>query len=267
MWRVLLLVTCAAALLPPEGVFFLKFFKVGGTTVAEVLGRLGERDEREICCSRAECEVCYTHASLARYSDSGKIVPRGAFALTLLRHPVEREVSRYYFARAVGDKAALRHTIEQWVAHVPKNEYTTVLGRGSVDAAVRALDRDFSLVGLTERTNDLLTALGMLFNETPDAVAQRPLKRVVDRPRVMDLSASTVATLTARLAPDIEVYTRAALIAARHMSALIAEHSPRVVEAYARALEVIIASQPECTDERHSSPGLVGMDCYRHHAI
>jgi hypothetical protein len=254
------------ATLPEQGVFFLKFFKVGGTTVAEVLGRLAQRDERAICCSTSACSMCYSHMSLDRYASTGHVTPHTAVGLVILRHPVEREISRYYFARATGDRVALRYSLEEWVGRVPRNEYLSVLGHGGgVEGAVAALDRDFALIGLTERTTDFLTAVGLTFNETPDAMAQRPLKRMVDRPRAQDLPASVISVLTTRLSGDIALYTRAAELVGRRMSALIAHHGTAVVEEYARAVDRLIAAQPACTGEHHSSPGLIGVDCMRIH--
>lgn len=260
LFVVILLVVAVHATLPAEGVFFLKFFKVGGTTVAEVLGHLAERDEQTTCCVRPGCLCCYTHASLDEYAHRGGT--RGRYAMTLLRHPVEREISRYYFARATGNPTARALSIDEWASRIPRNEYTAILGRGQVSTASAALERDFSLVGLTERTNDFLVAMGLLFNETPDAVAQRPLKRMVDRPRVEDLSPRVVATLTARLKDDIDVYMRAADITAAHMDAVRRQFGHERVEAYGREVERLIAAQPECDNTKHTAPGLVGKTCY-----
>lgn len=244
----------------PDPLVFVKFYKVGGTTVADVLGRMADEDGLNICCGRGGCQMCYTHDTLHALRKRGLAAfPRGATLITLLRDPVERELSRYYYDRARGERRASSQRLEVWVQSVG-NEYAQVLGQGSVEQATRVLDEHFALVGITERSHDFMTALGLRLGQEPQRMAYQSLKRVVGRPTQQDVSVDALETLRARLYKDIAIY--------RHAQRLFEEQwestSTRVSREWYGGELHRLSPNVTCSFEEHRGAAkLHGKDCLR----
>jgi len=114
----------------------------------------------------------------------------GLRTATLLRDPAERLRSKYYFqrntsrcSRNLGDLcAATRMTFLEWMTAREKHgaddkvgtdlqaccEYVTRLGGGSVDLAVRTLQSQFDVVGVTERYEEAVLMLGDALELPPE---------------------------------------------------------------------------------------------------
>ena len=236
---------------------FVKFFKVGGTTAAELIGRLAQRDGARICCRPHDaCDACYTHNTLAMWRTGGRAAfAADAMVITLLRDPVERELSRYFYDRARGESRAQRQTLAQW-AHTVPNDYAAVLGGGDAERACAALSADFALVGITERSLEFFAHLGITLGQRPADMAYESLKRVVDRPAAADVSPAAIATLANRLVADVRVYQCAAR--------LFAERPPPPgLAAYVAQLNASLPAAACTFDEHRGAPGLSGKDCLR----
>lgn len=258
-WAILLMVVGVTMALPSHFVF-VKFFKVGGTTVADVLGRLAERDHRQVCCGQVGCEVCYTHNAMFALKKMGiAAFHPEAQLITLLRDPIERELSRYFYNRARGERFASELRLERWVARV-ENEYTQALGHGDVAVAKEVLNRYFALVGVTDRMHEFMSALGLLLGEPPQEMAYKSLKRVVGRPTQQEVSQQAMATLRVKLDKDMQVYQHAAELFDRQW---LASGSGHTRSAYAAELERV-RPNASCEFRPHKgAPKLTGHDCLR----
>lgn len=263
MWRrvvLVLLLAAGMAVALPSHLVFVKFFKVGGTTVADVLGRLAARDHRDVCCDHFGCEVCYTHNAMFAWKKLGRAAFHpNAHVVTVLRDPIERELSRYYYNRAKGDRDASTTRLEKWATRVT-NEYTQTLGHGDVGVAKDALDHHFALVGVTERMHEFMTALGMMLGEPPQEMAYRSLKQVVGRPTQDQVSERALAVLRMKLEKDVQVYQHAKELFGRQW---MSTGDGDTRNAYATELE---RAKPNATCEFHRHNGaakLMGQDCLR----
>lgn len=245
---------------------FLKFFKVGGTSVAERLGQLALAQNRTVCCrSRGpRCDVCYTHSALRLYAS----LQRRAFGaecrlVTLLRDPVERELSRWHYEHArgeAGDPHVRRHSLQEWARRAPC-EYTQVLGRGDLARARHALRRDFVLVGLTENSTAFMASLGLLLRQPPAQMAQPPLKVMLGRPPRERLPAELVRTLERRLERDRALYDYAVQLVAERQRR---EHNDEFARYYHELHRLEQAARRDCAFAQYKgAPGLVGEDCVR----
>jgi len=241
----------------PSHVVFLKFYKVGGTTVADVLGRLAQRDQHRICCGRRECEMCYMHSSLGIWKERGRrAFPPHAMVATLLRDPIEREISRYFYDRARGESRAKSLSLERWAMFV-RNDYTSVLGRGDVGQANQTLESDFDIVGITERMDEFVVALGLLLRQSPRDMAYRSLKRVIGRPSREQVSRRALSILEQRLQPDRHVYEHAL----RLFDTRLAEWDSARRDAYRKEMESARPSEDCSYAEHKGALHLHGKDC------
>jgi hypothetical protein len=158
-----------------------------------------------------------------------ELLPEPAAYISLLRHPVDRLVSHYYYVlRARGsplhEMTVSNHlSLEEYVKRGPaaplfNNGQTRLLGsRGMLtaepateetfEAAKRNLDR-FALVGLTERFDETLLILKRLFGWHWPVYEKE--KVGTNRPKRNDLSAQAVHTILERNQLDLELYRIAA---------------------------------------------------------
>jgi len=260
MKAVLLVVLLTAGLTValPSHLAFIKFFKVGGTTVADVLGRLAARDRREVCCGHFGCQVCYTHNAMFAWKKMGRAAFHpNAQIVTVLRDPIERELSRYFYDRARGERRASTLRLEKWASRVV-NEYAQVLGGGDVTVAKDALDRHFALVGVTERMHEFMAALGLMLGEPAEEMAYTSLKRVIGRPTQEQVSERALAVLRIKLEKDVQIYQHAATLFEQQW---VACGDGDTRNAYVTELERV---RPNSTCEFHRHDGaakLTGQDC------
>jgi len=260
----LLFVVVAAHTIPDEPlsqhVAFIKFFKVGGTSVADTLGRLAVRDGRKICCGQTGCDMCYTHDTLNAWKKHGRrAFPHNTTLVTLLRHPVEREISRYYYDRARGERKANVEGLGVWSLGV-RNQYAQVLGGGNAERTIEVLDNHFTLVGVTERMHEFVVALGLTLRQAPASMAYGHLKRMVGRPTQEQVSEQALRNLYARLEPDIRIYNHSLAAFQLTWDSVWPED---VRQEYSTLLD---EARPNITchfGAYNGAPKLVGNDCIR----
>lgn len=148
-------------------------------------------------------------------------LPRPVSYLTLLRDPIDRALSVYYFARR-----RPRSRFHDLAHRLPVDEFFVAAGPGLVDdqtrflsgcpadpgpgdvaAALRNLEERFTAFGVDERFDESL----LLFRRRLGwgSVRYRRENVTRDRPRPGDLPANTVRALGRIHALDVELYARA----------------------------------------------------------
>jgi len=138
--------------------------------------------------------------------------------MTVLRDPVDRVVSHYYYHRQhkkdPGHQFAMNRTFEQWIRDSPagNNEQTRQVSglRSQFNITERTLDmamyhlRQMAIVGLTERYHETLMLLKHIAGLT--ITRYRPVNRGVKRPKIDDVPASTVELIKQHNWADIELF-------------------------------------------------------------
>jgi len=180
------------AAFPPnsEALIFIHLYKTGGTTLNRIieweykLSRICsveptwwrwsyQRITRWSPARLASMDVFKGHMPFGLHS----LVSRTANYITVLREPVERAISDYYFARRfkphVHHRAALQLTLKEYFLHKHEHNLQSRILAGpnlhelfpsACDAAILAvakenLARQFTVVGLTERFDETLALL------------------------------------------------------------------------------------------------------------
>jgi len=174
---------------------FIHLYKTAGTTLNRIIE--WEYDVRRVCnvepnfwrwsyqrimrwppSRLARMDVFKGHMPFGLH----RLIPRPATYITVLRKPVERAVSDYYWARSFKahrhHRAALELTLEDYFVHKHDHNWQTriLAGPSSTDqllpdecnadtlsTAKANLDRYFSVVGLTERFDETLALLKIAF--------------------------------------------------------------------------------------------------------
>src|SRR5271156_5324119 len=179
------------ALSPAGGaLIFVHLYKTGGTTLNRIieweykLNRICsveptwwrwsyQRITRWSPARLARMDVFKGHMPFGLHS----LVPRPANYVTVLREPVERAISDYYFARRfkphIHHRAALRMTLEEYFLEKHEHNlqsrilagtnsrelFPSVCDSATLAAAKENLARQFLVVGLTERFDETLALL------------------------------------------------------------------------------------------------------------
>lgn len=177
-----------------QALIFLHLMKTGGRTLVHILKQNYERNARFHCSKkpgetlqdlqalseeqRRSLHLFYGHIEFGLH----ETLPQSSTYVTLLRHPVERVVSHYYYGfftdkhythelvntqnmsltdyMAYGmtelDNGQTRRIAGSMSNHIPFGKCTSEL----LDIAKQNLDKKFLLAGLTERFDEFLLLLG-----------------------------------------------------------------------------------------------------------
>lgn len=149
-------------------------------------------------------------------------LPQPATYITFLRDPIDRVISAYYFARNYKlhpkHRQVSRMTMEEYVRTWPNHNVQTKLLSGRpytgdfhagecdsamLEAAKENLATHFSLVGLTERFDECLAVLKIIFGWD---IAQYADFNVTKRPRSNNLPSSIVDLIAERNKFDVALY-------------------------------------------------------------
>jgi hypothetical protein len=161
------------------------------------------------------------------YYGTHEFVPGPFTYITMLRDPVDRIISHYYFVlrtphHGLYDEVTSRNlTLRDYVlsglrgetnngqTRLIAGEESTSLPYGQcppelLETAKRNIEKDFTLVGLTERFDETLILLKRAFGwKTPFYVKMNVTK---DRPRKEDIPADTLAIIEEYNQMDAELY-------------------------------------------------------------
>lgn len=213
---------------------FLHLPKTGGGTLSDVLRReYGQRAVLELYDSSYGEEVA---SLLPGSGDTVRVVighlyfgihaflPNSAQYVTLLREPVERVVSHYYFVRndpthylyETAQQLNLHDFVIARGAHEPNNDQTRLLSGKRFAASPGAfpdemlaeakenLSRHFAVVGLTEAFDESLLLMQRTFGWRRPYYMRRNVGR--NRPGIDALPDATIDVIRASNELDIELY-------------------------------------------------------------
>jgi Galactose-3-O-sulfotransferase len=176
-----------------DALIFIHLYKTGGTT----LNRIIEWEYKlPRICSVEPTWWRWSYQRIMRWSPERmagidvfkghmpfglhRLVPRAASYITVLREPVERAISDYYFARRFKPhphhRAAIQLTLEEFFLQKHEHNlqsrilagpnsrelFPSVCNAASLAAAKENLARHFIVVGLTERFDETLALLKVL---------------------------------------------------------------------------------------------------------
>jgi hypothetical protein len=201
--------------------------KTGGTTLEEIIARRYEGGETFRFTGSAENEDAFrglndraragldlmsghTHFGVHEY------IPSDCTYITMLRHPVDRIVSLYYYVlgepdhylhrHGFGDRHNLEDFVLRPITYEIDNLQTRLLNprppmympAGGVteamfERAAVTLEEHFAVVGVTERFDDMLAVLRGVFGWQDLSYERRNVTR--DRPRAEDLPGSTIEAI------------------------------------------------------------------------
>jgi hypothetical protein len=230
-----------------ESVIFLHIPKTAGTTLHRIIDRqyrpkvcyfvdrhnVGIEEFKNLSPERrAEIRMVRGHMPFGLH----QYIPGRATYFTILREPVERVISYYYFVRrepehylhdyVISQGTTLQSYVESQVSLATDNFQTRIIsgvwdqaGYGECSEAVLALAKrnlaeHFVVVGLTERFDETLMLLKRTFAWRNVFYKRHNVTQ--GRPRQESLSAETLAVLREHNQLDLELYAYAeALFAAQ----------------------------------------------------
>ncbi|EGD78149.1 hypothetical protein PTSG_09025 [Salpingoeca rosetta] len=262
-----------SAMLP---VAFLKFHKVGSTTVSLVLERLAELSGKKLC-GRAEaffdslpCQVWTTHDTELVMGVGGAhglrfFVGSHAVAVTVMRNPIDRLMSRYYYDKVLeGDSTNTipsHSELRQWLDdnEQEKDHYTRVLSRGTMDVEDAKEElKDIDVVGVTDKMDELLVLLAFRMRVPLQHLTYKRQKVVEGRPRMNQLPPDLLALLEQSCLRDMELYR-----AAQTMNRAAIDKIPEFEKARSVFASLQARVDQKCTYSQTDSKVLTGLDCYK----
>lgn len=181
-----------------------------------------------------------------------KVLPQPATYITVLREPVERVISAYYFMsnyKLHPNYWKFRRegwTLEDFVRRSPRENVQTKMIAGAdydepctAEIMATAMDnlRYFSVVGLTERFEESLALMKLRFGWKLESYSSFNVTRT--RPKKRDLSQATLDLIAERNRFDIELYKSAAI----RFQEAVKESAPAVSQTL-RELEVARIQDP-----------------------
>jgi len=197
---------------------FAHFPKTGGTTFIETTLEqfLGRRGLHNDCSNRQPYEICAGHQPIGqmRYRgfDFQSWAIQNAFTFTLLRDPVERLISEFYFERSTVSRGTLLAKNWTWPefiklkkeAYSATESYVGTFG-GSLPIASLTLAA-FDFVGITEEFDEFLTAFGMYVRATPAELTYRKQRIMAGRPSRDEIPEEYRRQLVALTQDDQKLY-------------------------------------------------------------
>jgi len=217
-----------------QTVIFLHIVKTAGTTVHQIIDRHYQPDEMYWIGTKG---YTFEHFTSLSEADRAKIrllrghmvfglhefLPGPLTYFTLLRDPVERVISYYYYIRRTpqhycydlisSNDMSLKEFIENKADILTLNGQTRVLAggkwhaectEGAVEAAKRNLQEHFAIVGLAERFDETLHLLKKAFNWQNLRYTRQNV--TVNRPRRDELAPATLDAIIKANQFDIELY-------------------------------------------------------------
>jgi len=230
------------ALSPAGGaLIFVHLYKTGGTTLNRIieweykLNRICsveptwwrwsyQRITRWSPARLARMDVFKGHMPFGLHS----LVPRPANYVTVLREPVERAISDYYFARRfkphIHHRAALRMTLEEYFLEKHEHNlqsrilagtnsrelFPSVCDSATLAVAKKNLARHFLVVGLTERFDETLALLKVVLGWK--VKRYRSFRVAGNRIPKQHVAPATLALIRERERFDLALYGHASLL-------------------------------------------------------
>ena len=152
-----------------------------------------------------------------------EILPQPATYITVLRNPIDRVLSAFYFMRSYRLHPLhwkLRRenwTIEQYVERTTRDsvqskiiagaEYHTPCTQDVLDRAIDNLNRYFSIVGLSERFEESLALMKLRFGWQLKSYSSFNVTR--SRPKKAELAQSTIDLIAEKNRFDVALYAHA----------------------------------------------------------
>jgi hypothetical protein len=149
-----------------------------------------------------------------------EVLPQPSTYITVLRDPVERVLSAFYFMRSYKFHPLywkLRRenwTVEQFVERSTRDnvqskiianaDYHTPCTQEVLDRAIRHLNESFSVVGLSERFEETLALMKLRFGWQLKSYSSFNVTR--SRPKKGDLSQATIDRIAEKNKYDVAVY-------------------------------------------------------------
>jgi hypothetical protein len=226
----------------PNGLVFVHIPKAAGTSLREVVARHYPRDvqlatEAPIILSdeqRRRIRVLVGHVPFGTQAQLAPPVD----VITMLRDPIDRVISLYYFIRRLPHHplhgAARRQSLEDFAASRPLeacNQQVRQIGGvdpPSLDAALGNLMRGVRVFGIAERFDESLVLMQRAVGWRN--IYHRDLNVTRDRPRLRDVSPVAVRRIERENALDLELYARARLA----FAAIVDRQDDSFVEAVRR---------------------------------
>lgn len=177
-----------------------------------------------------------------------ELLPAGSAYVTLLRHPVERVISHYYYVRRTENdplrELAVRSSLEDWVLRCNLAEMDNGQARrlsgvanglafGACTSAMllrakKNVAQDFVLTGVTERYDDFYLAMCKMFGWP---IKNYPSINVAQsKPDMNEISGRTLRLIEKHNALDMELYDFALRRFAEKIEKLDIRHEMQILE-------------------------------------
>eukprot|EP00045_Choanoeca_perplexa_P007012 m.61555 g.61555 ORF g.61555 m.61555 type:complete len:299 (+) comp13888_c0_seq2:118-1014(+) len=253
---------------------YLKLYKVGSTTASFVLERLAVKHGLTLCLRKSQtCQAWTTHDTIGKMIEGGADSLRehvgggDAVALTILRNPIERLISKYYFLQVTRHpQSPLRvPTYNQFLTFLKANPleqiyYMSTFSRANhsdIKAAIQALEA-IDVVGVTEDMDGFLTLTSYYLNVLPSDLAYKSQKIIVGRPKLEDFDPELQAHLRLVTAADFELYLHA-----ERRYHFLKSQVPDFEDRRASFQTAQAKIDQRCSFKKTPSRLLIGNDCYK----
>jgi len=231
-----------------ETAIFVHIPKTGGTTLHQIIDRQYPPERRHWIMRHDVGLEAFKSLPLSRRAELRMVrghipfgvheyIPRPATYLTILRQPIERVISYYYFVQREPEHylydyantpgMTIRRYLEDRISPQTDNFQTRLISGVWTDVeygkcdeetlalAKRNLAEHFAVVGLTKRFDESLMLLKRIFGW--GNVFYRRSNVTLGRPRGETLPAETLAVLHAHNQLDLELYAFAEALLARQV--------------------------------------------------
>eukprot|EP00056_Hartaetosiga_gracilis_P003821 m.67755 g.67755 ORF g.67755 m.67755 type:complete len:368 (-) comp11592_c2_seq1:185-1288(-) len=268
-----------------RNVVFMKLHKVASTTVSMVLERIAAKAHKKMCArgdqllKSVPCEFWTTHDNEEVFVYEGvkgfdAFVGENPLTITILRDPIERVLSRYFYNLVMDRRQSVSLEYIQkridilplWLQSNPGEtvHYTKLFSRSrgvknlSVEKAIANLE-DFTVVGVTEEINAFMVLVATALHVPVTDVVYKNEKVVVNRPKFEDLPIETQQLLERLTLSDRIVYEHAKKLMHQNIN-----EQPPIFRTHLRVFESLEKQiDQRCQFERTQSTVLSGWDCYQ----